>query len=71
MNATRQKTLGASAPRLLACEAALLALVKRYCANLGTPSEFVSCITPRGPMDEWEAAKLALGLPAYRTGVRR
>lgn len=49
-----------------AIERASRALVARYCSNLGTSSEFVSCITPRGAMKEWEDLKKALGLPAFR-----
>ena len=53
--------------RLLAVEIAGRAVVKLYCANLGTTSEFVSCITPPGPLKELENLKRALGMPAWRT----
>ena len=35
-------------------------LCRTYLSNLNTSSEFVTCITPNGPMKEWEAAKRVL-----------
>ena len=39
---------------------ALEAVTRKYLCNLGTTGEFVACVTPQGPMIEWEQAKAAL-----------
>lgn len=40
--------------------AACKILCKKYLQNLGTPNEFVSCITPKGIPDYWRQALAAI-----------
>jgi len=44
---------------------ALENLTDRYLRNRDTEHEFVACLTPNGPMAEWEVAKMVINKIKY------